>query len=156
METRTSLSPSAIARIASRLMLGAIFLVFGLNGFFHFLPQPPMEPGPAASFVGGLAASGYLFPMMKGIEVIAGVLLIANLFVPLTLAVLAPIVVNIFAFHLFLAPGGMAIAVVVLALELAVAWHHRAAFSPMLRARTAAANVDRASVSAGRPIGATT
>lgn len=121
---------------AARIVLGLVFFVFGLNGFLHFLPQPPMS-GPPAVFVGALIGSGYEFALIKGTEVAVGALLLAGRFVPLALAVLAPVIVNILAFHLFLAPSGLAIPVVALALELFLAYSYRSAFRPMLRARVA-------------------
>jgi len=124
------------AKTAARLALGAIFTVFGLNGFLHFLPQPAPS-GLAAAFVGGLAASGYMFPLLKGTEVLVGLLLLGNRFVPLALTVLAPIVVNIVAFHLFLAPAGLALPIVVTALGIYLAWTERAVFGPFFRARSA-------------------
>lgn len=120
---------------AARLALGGLFLVFGLNGFFHFLPQPPL-PSSADALAGAFAASGYLFPLIKGTEVLAGLLLLTGRYVPLALTVLAPVVVNILAFHLFLAPAGLAIPVVALALGVYLAYSERAAFAPMLRARS--------------------
>lgn len=118
----------------ARVLLGLVFFVFGLNGFLQFLPQPPV-PAPAGAFMGALAATGYFFPLLKGVEVVAGALLLANRFVPLALAVLAPVVVHIVAFHTFLAPGGLPIALLVLALELYLAWVYRRAFRPMLASR---------------------
>jgi hypothetical protein len=125
-------------KTAARLALGAIFTVFGLNGFFHFIPAPPPY-GLAAVFVGGLGASGYFFPLLKGTEVLAGLLLLGNRFVPLTLTVLAPIVVNIVAFHVFLAPAGLPICAVVLGLGVYLAYTERAVFAPLLRARSSEA-----------------
>lgn len=122
------------APAAGRIVLGLIFVVFGLNGFLNFLPQPPV-PAAAMQFAGALFQSGYFFPMLKTIEVVAGALLLANVFAPLALALLAPIVVNIVAFHAFLAPAGMPIAVLVLALEIGSAWTYRDAFRSMLRVR---------------------
>jgi len=119
---------------AARLFLGLVFTVFGLNFFLHFLPMPPAPPR-AISFAGALLASGYLFPLLKAIEVIAGLLLLGGRFVPLTLAILAPIIVNIVGFHLFLAPSGIAMPLALLAAEIYLAWTYRAAFAPMLRAR---------------------
>jgi uncharacterized membrane protein YphA (DoxX/SURF4 family) len=121
--------------LAARLLLGLTFFVFGLNGFLHFLPQPAPPPA-AGAFAGALYATGYLFPLLKATEVLAGALLLAGVFVPLALALLAPIVVNIAAFHLFLAPGNWGIVGLVLACELFLAWTHRASFAPMLRVRT--------------------
>lgn len=118
-----------------RLFLGLVFTVFGLNFFLHFLPTPPAPPR-AGAFAGALFASGYVFPMLKVTEVAVGLMLLSGLFVPLALALLAPIVVNIVGFHLFLAPAGMALPMAVLAAEIYLAWTYRAAFAPMLHART--------------------
>jgi putative oxidoreductase len=120
---------------AARLFLGLIFTVFGLNFFLHFLPTPP-PPARAAAFAGALFSSGYLFPLLKTVEVAAGLALLFGRFVPLALAVLAPIVINVVGFHLFLAPSGMGLALVILAAEIYLAWAYRAAFAPMLQVRT--------------------
>lgn len=121
---------------AARLLMGLGFLVFGLNGFLSFIP-PPTEPIPegAAAFGGALVQTGYMFPLVKGTEVLVGALLLANRFVPLALALIAPVLVNIVLFHAFLAPSGIALGLVLLALELYLAWSYRAAFRPMLAAR---------------------
>lgn len=119
----------------ARVLFGLVFFVFGLNGFLHFIPQPPHE-GVAATFLGGLAASGYFFPLLKATEVTAGALLLAKRFVPLALVVLAPVVVNIFAFHAALDRSGLGMAVVLVALEIGLAWANRKAFAPILAARS--------------------
>lgn len=120
---------------AARLFLGLVFTTFGLNFFLHFLPTPAPVPR-AAAFAGALFSSGYLFPLLKTTEVVAGLLLLGNRFVPLALAILAPIVINVVGFHLFLAPAGLPLVLAILAAELYLAWTYRAAFAPMLRART--------------------
>jgi uncharacterized membrane protein YphA (DoxX/SURF4 family) len=120
---------------AARLFLGLVFTVFGLNFFLHFLPMPPAPPH-AAAFAGALFASGYLFPLLKATEVAAGLLLLGGLLVPLSLAVLAPIIINIVGFHLFLEPSGLPIPLALLAAELYLAWSYRSAFAPMLHLRT--------------------
>ena len=128
-------SISRFAPSASRILLGLIFFVFGLNGFLQFIPQPP-APEKAMAFMGALAATGYMFPLIKSVEVIGGALLLSNRFVPLALAIVAPNVVNIVLFHTFLAPAGLPIALLVLALELFTAWSYRSAYASMLHART--------------------
>jgi putative oxidoreductase len=105
----------------ARILLGLIFVVFGLNGFFHFLPMPPM-PEKAAAFAGALFSSGYFFPFLKTIEVICGVLLLVGAFVPLALVVLAPIIANIFMFHAFLAPSGLPLPIIIGLLEIYLAF----------------------------------
>ena len=129
---------NAISRNApavSRILLGLVFFVFGLNGFLQFIPQPPM-PEHAGAFLGALAGTGYMFPLIKSVEVVGGALLLSNRFVPLALALIAPNVVNIVLFHAVLAPGGLPVAIVVLVLELFAAWSYRDAYASMLRART--------------------
>lgn len=121
---------------ASRILLGLVFFVFGLNGFLQFIPQPPM-PEKAGMFMGALAAAGYMFPLIKGVEVVGGAMLLSNRFVPLALAIVAPNVVNIVLFHAVLAPAGLPVALVVLALEIVLAWSYRDSYASMLRARTA-------------------
>lgn len=122
----------------ARIILGLVFFVFGLNGFFHFLPQPPM-PDRAASFIGALMSAGYLFPLLKAVEVVAGAMLLAGVFVPFALTLLAPIILNIAGFHLFVAPGGLGIVGLVLTAELFLACRHREAFAPLFARRKAAA-----------------
>jgi uncharacterized membrane protein YphA (DoxX/SURF4 family) len=120
--------------LAARLVLGLVFVVFGLNGLLNFMPMPPMPPA-AGSFMGALGATGYLFPLLGITQVLAGVLLLTGLFVPLALVLLAPVLVNIVAFHLFLAPGNFVVVGLVLAAELYLAWQHRAVFAPLLAGR---------------------
>lgn len=118
----------------SRLIQGSAFLVFGLNGFLHFLPMPAPPPA-AGAFFGALLATGYMFPLIKTTEVVTAILLLSNRFVPLALALIAPVIVNIVAFHAFLAPAGLALPLLLLATELTLAWNYRKAYAPMLRAR---------------------
>lgn len=117
---------------AARIVLGLVFFVFGLNGFLQFMPQPPL-PEPAGAFMGALAATGYMFPLIKGTEVAAGLLLLGGRFVPLALVLLAPILVNIAFFHVVLAPVNLVMVVVLLALEGYLAWAYRDAFAGVLQ-----------------------
>jgi putative oxidoreductase len=125
---------SKIISLVARTLLGLVFFVFGLNGFLHFLPAPPL-PGDAGAFLGALFGSGYMLVLLKGTEVAAGALLLTNRFVPLALALLAPIIVNIAAFHFRYTPTQVGMSVFLVALELFLAWSYRDAFAPMLKAR---------------------
>ena len=79
--------------------------------------------------------TGYLFHLVKGTEVVVGALLLLNRFVPLALTILAPVIVNIVAFHTFLMPAGLAIPLVIVALEIYLAWTYRHVYRPMLARR---------------------
>jgi uncharacterized membrane protein YphA (DoxX/SURF4 family) len=119
---------------AARIVLGLAFFVFGLNGFLHFIPQPPMS-GPPADLIGAMIASGYLFALIKGTEVVSGALLLAGRFTPLALTLLAPVLVNIVLFHAFLEPAALPLPLILTGLEVFLAWSYRSAFRPMLAAR---------------------
>lgn len=109
----------------ARVILGLIFLVFGLNGFLHFIPMPA-PTGIAADFSYGLFKSGYFFPFMSLIQVACGVLLLSGTLVPLALLMLAPIALNIFFFHLFISPDNLGMAVFIIAAITVLAvyyWH---------------------------------
>ena len=133
-EARTSRSAYRYLPAVARVLLGLVFFAFGLNGFLHFIPQPP-PPAPAMAFFGALFATGYMLPLIMGTQLLVGVLLLANRFVPLALILIAPVIVNIVAFHVALAPAGLPLALVVLALELLLAWSYRGAFSRVLAAK---------------------
>ena len=134
--------------LIARVLLGSIFVLFGLNGFLQFLPQPAMPQG-AVAFFGALAASGYMLPQLFASQLLGGTLLLIGM-VPLGVVILAPVIVNIVAFHVFLAPEGLPLAIVVAALGLFLAWTHRRAYLPLF----ATTKVPRASV--GTPVGSAT
>lgn len=117
---------------AARIFLGMAFLIMGSNGFFNFIPMPP-PPARAAAFFGGMFGTGYMIPLLFGTQIVVGVLLLVRRFVPLALTVIAPVIVNIVAFHVFLVPAGLGLALAVLAAELTLAWRYRASFVPLLR-----------------------
>jgi uncharacterized membrane protein YphA (DoxX/SURF4 family) len=122
------------AVLVVRIVLGAIFTVFSMNYFFNFMPQPAM-PEAAGAFMGALMATGYLLPLLKVFELISGIMLLAGFMVPLALTMLAPIIINIAAFHLVLAPGGLAIGLLLLVMEGFLAWAYRDAFTRVLQPR---------------------
>ncbi|MCU0662615.1 MAG: DoxX family protein [Myxococcota bacterium] len=119
--------------ITARGFLGLVFFVSGLNGFLQFMPMGDM-PGPAGSFLASLAATGYFLPLLMATKMAVGLALLTGRFVPLALIVLAPITIHIAAFHLFLAPQGTVMALVLGALQLALAWAYRDSFKGVLNA----------------------
>jgi putative oxidoreductase len=122
-----------IVSTISRYLMGLIFVFFGLNGFLQFIPMPPIA-GIAGQFVGALFLSHYLTAIMF-IQLVAGILLIANRFVPLALTLLGPVIVNIFFYHAFMDPSGLPMAAVVIILWILVAYSVRSAFAGVLQQR---------------------
>ena len=96
-----------------RILLGLIYFVFGLNGFLNFMTPPAPTPE-AGAFLGALAATGYMFPVIKLVEVLAGIALLSGKFVPLALVISFPVTVNIFLIHAILDPGGLPIGIFLL------------------------------------------
>ena len=117
----------------SRFLLGLIFLIFGLNGFLHFIPMPPPS-GVAGQFIGALFVSKHLL-VVSALQVISGALLLINRYVPLALTILAPIIVNILLFHGLMNPDGLGLAVFVTVLWVVVFASVRLAFAGIFEAR---------------------
>ena len=122
-----------IVVIIARLLLGVIFVVFGLNVYLHFIPmQAPT--GVATEFLGAMASTHYLY-VIGVFEVIPGLFLLFNRFVVLGLALQAPVIFNILVFHILMAPGGLLLAVIVALLWMLVFHQHRSAYKGLLQKR---------------------
>jgi uncharacterized membrane protein YphA (DoxX/SURF4 family) len=124
-----------ILTLIARILLGLIFLVFGLNGFLNFLSMGPMPTGLAGQFIGALVLSHY-FWVVAALQIAGGALLLANRFVPLALVLLGPVIVNIICYHVFLNPIGAVPAVVVTVLWFIVFYGKRQYFSGIFAQRT--------------------
>jgi putative oxidoreductase len=122
-----------IVAVIARYLAGVIFVLMGLNGFLNFI-HFPLPTGVAAQFMGALYVSHYLW-VIFGFQVVAGVLLLVNRYVPLAVAVLAPVLVNILTFHLTMAPAGLPMAIFVALLWAVVFVSVRPAFSGLFQAR---------------------
>ena len=119
-----------IAAIVARILLGLVFVVFGSNAFFNFLPMPTMH-GPGGSFIGAMHDTGYLY-VVAGCEVIGGLFLLTGRFIPLGLTLLGPVIVNILCYHIFMDHAGLPIAIIVAALEAFLVWQNRSVFAGIL------------------------
>src|SRR5256885_2166320 len=121
-----------IATIVARVLLGLTFVVFGSNAFLHFIPMPPPPEGLAGDYVRVFLASGYVY-VIGGLQVIAGLLVLIGRFVPLGLTILGAIIVNIWIFHILMAPEGLPVACIVTLLELFLVWQYRSAFAGLVK-----------------------
>ena len=121
------------ASVIARYLAGLIFFVMGLNGFLHFIPLPLPE-GIAGQFMGALYVSHYLW-VIFAFQVVGGLLLLVNRYVPLAVALLAPVLVNILTFHVLMAPAGLPMALFVAILWAAIFIQVRPAFSALFQSR---------------------
>ena len=118
--------------IIARVLLGLVFVVFGSNAFLHFLPMPPLPKGVTGEYLHAFFASGYVYAI-GGLQVIGGLLLLIGRFVPLGLTILGTIIVNIWLFHILMAPEGLGPAIIFGVLELFLVWRYRDAFVGIVR-----------------------
>jgi putative oxidoreductase len=125
-----------IAVLVARILLGLLFLVFGLNGFLHFIPMPP-PTGLAGQYMGALFVSHYLVVVFL-LQVVGGALLLAGRYIPLALLLLGPVLVNIVLFHSFMAPEGLPMALFATVLWLIVFAGVRSAFAGVFAQRVEA------------------
>ena len=126
-----------IAVVIARVLLGIVFLFFGLNNIFHFLPNPPI-PGDAGTMSTIMFTHGWV--TFHGVlYVIAGILLLVGRYVPVALVILGPILVNILLFHLTLLPSGILPGLVCAVLELFLIYAYwpafRGIFTPTMEVR---------------------
>jgi putative oxidoreductase len=124
-----------IAELIARILLGLVFVVFGLNGFLHFIPMGPMPTGLAGEFVDALLKSHYVL-VVSALQVVGGALLLVNRYVPLGLTLLGPVIVNILLFHLLLNHTGLGMAFVVVILWCIIAFRQRQYFASLFVQKT--------------------
>jgi len=117
-----------IAVLIARILMGLIFVVFGLNGFLKFIPMGPMPTGLAGQFLLVFFQSHWVF-FVSAVQLVGGLLLLVNRFVPLALALLGPVIVNIILYHLLLNPAAAQLAVVVAILWIFLFYRYRQYFS---------------------------
>jgi uncharacterized membrane protein len=111
----------------SRILLGLIFVIFGLNGFMHFIPTTQF-PGIAGQFLGAIFSS-HFYVVVFLTQIVGGLLMLANRYVAFGLLLLGPVLVNILSFHIFMAPTKIPLALVATALWFVVWFRVRDAFS---------------------------
>lgn len=117
--------------LVARILLGLIFGVLGLNGFIPVLPVPPSIPPAALTFFGAMVTSHYSYFVFAA-QVIAGLLVLFNRYVPLAIVTLAAVLANIWAFHITMWPATIfPMPIVATVLWFIVAWSIRSSFAPL-------------------------
>jgi putative oxidoreductase len=119
------------ATIISRILLGVIYLVFGLDYFLHFIPYQPNHTGRVAAFKEGLKGVGYFYPMLKSIQVITGISLIINQYAAFAAVIVFPISLNVFLYHTILVPSGWLMGVLLIVPNLFLGYAYRKYYSGM-------------------------
>jgi uncharacterized membrane protein YphA (DoxX/SURF4 family) len=121
--------------LISRLLLGFLYLVFGLDYFLHFIPYQPLHTGKAGAFIAGLKGTGYFYPMQKVIQIMGGLSLLTNLYAPFFAVVLFPISLNVLLFHTLLVPSGWLMGVTLIVPNLLLGYAYRKYYNGLFVAR---------------------
>lgn len=126
--------PTIIAKIA-RYLLGLIYFVFGGAGLFNLLPAPPEMPERMQTFMNGIMATGYFFPLLKATEMVCGLLLLLGFAPALALVILAPITLNILFVHAFMTPGAqeLVLPVIMIVAHLLAATNFSNVYKPLFK-----------------------
>lgn len=123
-----------IAAVVARYLLGLLFTVFGLNGFLHFIPQPPPANPVAVQFLTAVSVSHYM-SLVFLVQLIGGLLLLSGRFVPLAIAILAPVLINILNYHITMDPGGIGLGAFTSVFWVILFLRYRASFAEIFQAR---------------------
>ena len=120
-----------ITTTISRILLGFIYLVFGLDYFLHFIPYQPNHTGRVAAFKTALMDIGYFYPMIKSLQVVGGISLLVNRYAPFFAVVLFPISLNVLLYHTILVPSGWLMGVLLIAPNLFLGYAYRKYYNGM-------------------------
>lgn len=123
-----------IAVIIVRILMGLMFLFASITFFFNLIPAPPMT-GAVKTFNEGLAASVYLFPLLKVIEFLCGLAFVSGRYVALACVLIAPILVNILCFHLFLDRQGLPVVIPLFLGNIFLAYANWDKYKPLLASK---------------------
>jgi len=121
--------------LIARCLLGFLYLVFGLDYFLHFIPYQPLHTGKPGALVAGLKGTGYIYPMMKTIQILGGLSLLLDRYAPFFAVVLFPTSLNVFLFHTILVPSGWLMGVFLLVPNIFLGWAYRKYYHGMFTAK---------------------
>jgi hypothetical protein len=117
--------------LSVRIVFGILFIVFGLNGFLSFIPMPAPTPE-AGEFLGALFKVGFIFPVIKTMEILVGLSLFINRFTSLALVILAPILTVITLHNFILDPSGIRMNSALLVMFTILVYDHRHNYKQLL------------------------
>jgi hypothetical protein len=133
-------SGMTVLEFAARFVLGGIFLVFAADYVFHFLPELPFTDA-GGRYLEALVATGFMFPLIKSVEVTGALLILHGRLAPLGVLIVAPVVLNIVLYHTVLDPNGSTVAWVLVVAEVFLLWRYRAAYRSLFTSGPIAASV---------------
>nr|WP_294858509.1 DoxX family protein [uncultured Fluviicola sp.] len=115
------------------LLFGLMFINSGLNKIFQYMPMPKDMPESMMKVVEAFGAIVWLMPLIAVVEIIGGVLVIIPKYRALGAIMILPIMVGILLTHIFNAPSGLPIALVLFAILTWIMIENREKYTPLFK-----------------------
>lgn len=115
------------------LLTGLMFINAGLDKFFHYMPVPKELPEKMLTAMKAFMTIGWLLPLVGTIEVLGGALLIFSKTRALGAVVILPVLTGILLTNINMAPSGLPIVGVLIAIILWVIIDNREKYLPMIK-----------------------
>ena len=122
---------SRLTYTITRIILGLAFIFYGVTKFF---PVGSVQlPAPAMEFLGAMVSAGYFIPFVGIAELLVGIMLVFNFWVPFAMIILSPVMLNVILFNIFLAPSafGMIMLLVLVALQAYIMYYTWSHYKPL-------------------------
>jgi putative oxidoreductase len=115
------------------ILFGLMFINSGLNKFFNYMPMPKDLPEKMIKFMGAFMQIGWLLPLIATAEIVGGILVMINKYRALGAIIIFPVMVGIILTHIFIAPSGLPLALVLAAILIWIIVENREKYLPMIR-----------------------
>lgn len=115
------------------LLFGLMFINSGLNKIFQYMPMPKDMPENMMKVVEAFESIVWLMPLIAVVEIIGGVLVIIPKYRALGAILIFPIMIGILLTHIFNAPSGLPIALILLAVLVWIMIENRAKYASLFK-----------------------
>lgn len=115
------------------ILFGLMFINSGLNKFLNYMPIPDDLPAEMVKLMTAFMTIGWLMPLVAIVEIVGGALFMIPKYRALGAIVILPVMVGIVLTHIFNAPSGLPIAIVLLVINVWVIIENRAKYLPMIK-----------------------
>ena len=115
------------------LLFGLMFINSGLNKFFNYIPIPKDMPESMIKLTAAIKEISWLLPLIGAAEIVGGILFITSKFRALGAIIILPVLTGIVLTHIFIAPSGLPVAIVLLGIEIWVIAENRDKYLPMIK-----------------------
>ena len=123
------------APLVASILLGLLFVMSAITVLFNLAPMPELpKDTPISHFMAAFGPTGYM-KFVKVVELLGGLLLVIPKTRNFGLLFLGPIILNVIAFHQFVAGDGIfqPMFIIICLLAIFLLWAERKAWAGLLR-----------------------